>query len=106
MSFKDLAAAHVARRKQTVTIKLEDGREVTFHANEISYLQRIELGISRATDGGNMHLGLVALSITDEEGKHMTLEQAQGLSDEHQEVFYRAALDVNFLEEKAKKKAK
>lgn len=106
MSFKDLAAAQVARKKQPVVIKLEDGRDITFYANEISFLQRVDLGINSKTDGANMHVGLIALSITDEEGNHMTLEQAQALSNEHQEVFYRAALDVNSLEEKVKKKAK
>jgi hypothetical protein len=107
MSFKELAEAAVARRKKEVKIKLKEGKELLFFANEISFLQRVELGILTGgkASGDEVHTNLVAMSITDEDGKHMTPEQAAALSSEHQEVFYRAALDVNSLEGKAKKKA-
>lgn len=106
MSFKDLAEATVARKTKPVVLKLKDGRELNFTATEISFLQRVALGLTSANGSdAAVHENLIAMSITDEEGKHMTTEQAAALSSEHQEVFYRAALDVNALEGKAKKKA-
>lgn len=104
MSFLELAKASVSRRKKEVSIKLPDGKDLVFTATEISFLQRVDLGVS-ANNGGDVHTNLIIQSITDQDGTHMTLEQARALSSEHQEVFYRAALDVNSLEGKAKKKA-
>ena len=107
MSFSELAKASVARRKKDVTITMPDGGELVFHANEISYLDRVSLGVSSLKDG-DINTRLIVMSITDADGNHMTMDQALKLSDEHQEVFYRAALDVNKLEDgkESKKKVK
>lgn len=94
MSFAELAKQAVARKKIPVPIKMPDGSELVFHANEISYIERVGLGVSSLVNG-DLNIKLLALSITDPEGKRMTVEQAQNLSDEHQEVFYRAALEAN-----------
>lgn len=101
MSFDELAKATVARRKKAVTIKMPDGSELVFQANEISYLDRVSLGVSSLKDG-DINTRLIVMSITDPDGKHMTVDQARNLSNEHQEVFYRAALDVNKLEDAPK----
>lgn len=106
MSFAELAKAAVARRKKDVPIKMPDGREIVFQANEISFIDRVELGLASRSDG-DVNTRLIVLSITDPSGNHMTMEQARNLSNEHQEVFYRAALDVSSLADSdAKKKAK
>ena len=102
MSFKELAEASVIRRSAPVVIKLKDGKELNFTANEISFLQRVEIGLN----SDNMHVKLITMSIKDEQGNYMTAEQAHMLSNEHQEVFYRAALDVNSIDDTSKKKAK
>lgn len=102
MSFSELEKTYTPKR-ETVTIKSGD-RSLTFHANEISYLQRVHLGTIQS-GGGDSYTQLVVYSITDEDGKHMTLEQAQKLSPEHAEKFFIAAAKVNSQED-TKKKAK
>lgn len=107
MSFDQLLKATVARRKKDVSIKMPDGSVLTFQANEVSYLDRVNLGIY-GLKNGDVNTRLIVMSITDQDGHHMTEEQAKGLSYEHQEVFHHAALDVNKLEsdKESKKKVK
>lgn len=102
MSFDDLKKADVTPKREEIKIKSGD-KDLVFYANEISYLQRLNLAGIQAT-GGDSYSQLVVYSITDQDGKHMTIEQAQGLSDEHAEIFFVAAAKVN--NQDAKKKAK
>ncbi len=101
MSFKELSDSSVALKKKEVKITLKDGRELSFTANEVNFLDRLELGLLHGT---NVHANLIAMSIVDENGDKMTPEQASNLSSEHQEIFYRAAVSVNARDKEAKKK--
>lgn len=101
MSFSELTNSNYAAKKEEVKITLGD-KELVFHANEISYLQRLNLSAIQAT-GGDSYAQLVVYSITDQDGKHMTLDQATKLSPEHQEAFFIAAAKVNSAEEDKKK---
>lgn len=103
MSFAELTNSSYSAKKEEFKIKAGE-KELTFYANEISYLQRLNLsGIQSA--GGDSYAQFIVYSITDQDGKHMTLDQAKALSHEHQEAFFVAAAKINSAEED-KKKAK
>lgn len=101
MSFAELQKSNYVAKKEEIIIRVDD-RDLRFFANEISYLQRLNLA-SIQSNGGDSYSQLVVYSITDEDGKHMTAEQAQGLSPEHSEIFFLAAAKVNAQEEDKKK---
>lgn len=101
MSFSELANANYAPKREEVKIKVGD-RELVFHANEISYLQRLNLYAIKSI-GGDSYTQLVVYSITDQDGKHMTLDQAEKLSPDIQEKFFVAATKVNSSEDSKKK---
>lgn len=103
MSFAELAKDSYARKTKEVKVKTGGGKELVFTATEISYLQRVALGVLSA-QGGDVYTQLIVYSIHDQDGKYMTLDQAAKLSPEHQEVFYLAALDVNKVEDSQLKK--
>lgn len=100
MSFDALKAADVTPKKKEVKIKVGENT-YKFTAKEIPYLQRLHLA-SIQQSGGDAFTQLIVYSVVDEAGKHMTLEQASGLSSEHAEVFFVAASEVNAQEVKEK----
>lgn len=100
MSFAELQAATYKRAKEEIKIEItleDDSKKVlTFHANYIGYLQQVEVESLRAT-GQDWVSKFVASSITDENGRKMTVSQAEQLSPEHAEIFLNAVLRVNPL---------
>lgn len=93
MSFDKLVAASVAKKTKEVVLTI--GQEkVTFHAHELTMTQRIRLaGIDK--EGGDTFLHWVVFSIVDQDGQHMTYEQASALPDEIVNKFLEAAMSVN-----------
>src|SRR5690606_29729571 len=104
MSFDELLNSDYTPKREEVIIKSGD-KEYKFFANEISYLQRINLSSIQHV-GGDSYTHLVMYSIADEDGKHMTLEQASKLPPEYAEKLFVAAAKVNNSKEDVKKKAK
>ena len=97
MSFDALKASDVTKKSEEVKIKIGD-KEYKFQANEIGYLQRLNLATLQKS-GGDSFTQLIVYSITDENGFHMTLEQARALHDDHAEAFFVAAAKVNRQED-------
>lgn len=92
MSF-DALTADYAPKKEAVVIS-HGGKDYTFHAVEISYLAQQNIAFSRSR-GDDWLADMVAASIVDENGKHMSRDQALKLSKEHAEKFLEAALRIN-----------
>jgi hypothetical protein len=93
MSFDALKAADVTPKKKEVKIKVGENT-YKFTAKEIPYLQRLHLA-SIQQSGGDAFTQLIVYSIVDQDGKHMSVDQANGLSPEHAEAFFVAASEVN-----------
>lgn len=89
MSFENIISSDVVRKKKEVVIG-----EYKFYANELTYPQRLHLAILQQ-GGGDSFTQMIVYSITDKDGKRMTIEQASKLSDEHAAAFFIAATDVN-----------
>ncbi len=104
MSFDELTQGDFSAKREEIVIK-SNGKNLTFYANEISYLQKLNLA-SIQSSGGDLYTNLVVYSITDQHGKHMTMDQARKLSPDHQGVFFEAAAKVNNQEKVSKKKSK
>jgi hypothetical protein len=104
MSFDSLTSDYKPKREEIlITIgKDKDEKKLTFYANEISFLQRLGLDGIRQ-QGLDVHSYFIVYSITDSDGKHMTLEQAQALSQDHAMAFFNAAARVNSLLDGAEK---
>lgn len=100
MSFDALKASDVTTKKQSVDIKVGD-KSFHFTAKEISYLQRLHLA-SIQQSGGDVFSQMIVYSIVDEDGKHMSMQQARQLASEHAETFFLAASQVNAQEEAEK----
>lgn len=100
MSFDALVNSNLNAKKKDISFEVA-GKKVSFTANEISYLQRLNLSVIQQS-GGDAFTQLVVYSIKDEQGKHMTFEQAQGLSEEHAQAFFVAASEVNKQETEEK----
>lgn len=100
MSFDVLKQSDVTRKKEEVKIKVGE-KEYKFYANEIGYLDRLQLAAVSHT-GGNGFTHLIVHSITDENGQKMTVDQANQLSPEHAELFFNAAAKVNKQEAQEK----
>lgn len=104
MSFDKLKKSSYSAKSQEVVIE-SGGDKITFHAKELSYLQRLDLSTIKES-GGDFYSHLVVMSIVDQDGKHMTLDQCSSLDPEIQEKFFLAAAKVNAQEqEPAKKKS-
>lgn len=101
--FEELAKSDYAPKRKEVLIKHGE-KSYTFHANELPYLQRIAL-YGTQSSGGDSFSQLVIASITDPDGKRMTMEQLRKLPEAIQEQFFVAAAEVNSQVED-KKKAK
>lgn len=96
MSFAELGKSAVALREKVITIDGEADAQYIFKAKELSYLERVAIG---SVTKGDLPLQLLLFAITDADGHHMTVEQAIALPNDVQEVFYKAALEVNTLPE-------
>lgn len=96
MSFDELKGADVTPKKKDIDISVDD-KLLKFTANEISYLQRLNLATIQ-NNGGDPFTSLVVYSIKDENGKHMTFEQAKSLKEEHIRLFLSAANEVNYAD--------
>lgn len=93
MSFDALKASDVTRKTKDIDITV--GENVyRFTAKEISAMQRMHMA-NVQKNGGDPFQQLIVYSITDPEGKHMTLEQAEKLDDVHALAFFSAAAEVN-----------
>jgi NAD-specific glutamate dehydrogenase len=101
MGFNDLIQAGYAAKKEEVLVTVGD-KEVTFYANEITHLQRLNISVLQ-NSGADFYTQLVVYSITDENGQHMTKEQAAALPPEYAEKFFIAAAKVNAKDEQEKK---
>jgi hypothetical protein len=100
MSFDALKKSDVTKKTKDVLLKVGDV-EYKFKANEISYLQRLNIASAQANGGDPFSL-LLVYSIVDQDGNHMTVEQAQALDSSHAEALFLAASEVNKTEDKKK----
>jgi len=104
MSFDKITAGYIPRQEDVV-IKINK-ESVKFVAKEISYFKAQGLALKAQREGDASLKELVVASIYDQEGKQMSLEQAEALPREYADLFLAAALRVNKLdstEEGAKK---
>lgn len=99
MSFEDLKKSSYAARREEFKVQ-----DYTFYANELSYLQRLNVSAVQQT-GGDYASHLVVASITDQDGKHMTMGQFLSLDHTIQEEFFVKAAKIN-SGEGVKKKSK
>lgn len=96
-----LIADGIVNRKQDVSIDL-NGRELKFTAHEIGYLTKQSLALREAR-GELMLPHVLALSIVDEAGDHMTPEQAGALRKDVADKLMDAVRDVNKPDDAGKK---
>lgn len=103
MSFDKLNI--VSRKQEIVDIETSDG-VLRFYANELSYTQRVSLS-ALSHSGEDVFTKWLAMSITDQDGGRMSLEQAHNLPDDIAEKMFKAVMRVNEQEKKdIKKKSK
>lgn len=100
MSFDKLTVA--TRKKEEVVISASGG-DITFYANELSYTQKMSLSALTQNNTDPFSIWL-SLSITDQDGKRMTINQAENLPDEIVEKMFAAVMRVNKSEEIDEKK--
>lgn len=93
MSFDKLLSSSVSKKTKTVTLE-SGGEKLVFTAHELTMTQRIRL-TQINTEGGDTFLHWIVFSIVDQEGKHMTVDQAALLPDDVMEKFLDAVLSVN-----------
>jgi len=91
--FEEIQNSVVTRKTKEVKIKVGE-KELTFTANELNYPRRLEISIAEK-QGRSTFTMLIANSITDQDGKYMTYEQAEALPDEYAEAFFLAATSIN-----------
>lgn len=105
MSFEELVDSSKTLKSKAFTIKKAD-KSFSFTANELSYTRRVKLAGLEQT-GEDVLLHWIVLSIKDEAGKHMSIEQAEKLPDEVKERFIQEVFGLNVETEKpVKKKSK
>ena len=103
MSFDKLDI--VSRKQEAIDIETSSGK-IRFYANELSYTQKISLS-ALTQNSGDVFTQWVAMSITDQNGQKMSLEQAHNLPDDVAEIMFKAVMKVNEQEQKdVKKKSK
>lgn len=91
MSFDKIT--NVIRKKELIEIEISTGA-LKFYANELSYTQRVSLSAS-AVNSDDIFAKWISMSITDEDGKRMTSEQASNLPDDVAEKMFAAVMRVN-----------
>ncbi len=92
MSFSEITKDYVAK---TAEVLIEHGgKTFKFTAHELSFIASQEIGLKRAS-GEDWLEHLLVHSIKDENGSHMTADQAKKLSPEHADKFIAAAISVN-----------
>lgn len=105
MSFDQLIDTSKTLKKKDFAIKKGD-KTYKFSAHELSYTKKLKLAGVEAS-GGDAILNWIVLAIRDEDGKSMTLEQAEQLPDEVKERFVEEVFSLNSEPApKAKKKSK
>lgn len=104
MSFDKIKASSLSKRKKEVVIDGTDG-PITFYANELTVTQKTALSVSYERND-DYFLHWVVAGITDQHGKHMSLEQARALPDEVIEKFLAACMEVSGGEDNKKKPKK
>lgn len=92
MSFAEITKDY-SPKTQEVLIEV-NGNVYKFIAHEMSFLASQEIGLKQ-TNGENWLEHLLVNSIKDEQGNHMSADQAQRLSPEHADKFIAAAVAVN-----------
>lgn len=100
MSFDKLIESSVAKRQEEIVI---DG--MTFYANELSITHSIKIAAIEAEDG-DTYTYWVAYSITDQDGKRMSYDQATRLPGSVLRKFLDAAMRVNSKPKKKDTKKK
>lgn len=95
MSFEKITKNYTPREEEVV-IKL-NGEEIKFIAKEVSYFKTQALGLKAMRDDGSFK-ELVVEAIFDQDGKRMSLEQAEALPKEYADIFLAAVLRVNKLD--------
>lgn len=95
MSFDKIIRSDVIRKKKEIEVG-----EYKFYANELNFPERLALSVSQNIS--EQFTALVINSITDQEGKHMTSEQALNLPDDVFDKFLGAALELNKVEQSEK----
>ena len=95
MSFDKIIKSDVIRKKKEIEVG-----EYKFYANELNFPERLALSVTQNV--AEQFTSLVINSITDQEGKHMTSEQASNLPDNVFDKFLAAALELNKVEQSEK----
>lgn len=95
-SFDEIVGSDVQKKKEEVVIKVGD-KEHKFYANELTYPQRLNVAILQQS-GGDSIAQMILFSITDKDGRHMSLDQIGKLSEEHAAAFFIAANSINSTE--------
>lgn len=93
MSFAELKKSDYSQKTKEFVIE-HSGKSFKFKAKELSFLQRLNLAAVQQ-GGGDTFTNLVVQSIVDEDGKHMTVDQAVSLPEEVQLKFFEMASEVN-----------
>lgn len=101
MSFDQLTKDSVSKKREEIVIN-SGGKKLVFYANELTITQRIRLKTLN-DQGGDTFLYWVVFSIVDQDGKHMSIEQAEALSDDVMDKFLSAAMNVSSVGEVKKK---
>lgn len=103
MSFKELAKATESFQPKRKQFSIEvGGQAMVFTATELSYLDCLDLAVSRR-NGGNVYAGQLARSIIDADGQHMSYEQALALPDDVAKAFWEHSQEVNARDDEEKK---
>lgn len=95
MSFDKITKSDVVRKKQEIEVG-----EYKFYANELNFPERLALSVS--PNVSEQFTALIVNSITDQDGTHMTREQALNLPDEVFDKFLAVALELNKVEKTEK----
>lgn len=94
MSFDALLKSDVKKKTKAIEIQVGD-QKLSFTAHEVGTFRQAEIAAEGKVAGKVSILPLVVESIVDQEGKRMTLEQADALPNKYQKIFIEAVVEVN-----------
>lgn len=99
MSFDELVGSNVAKKTKKVTLSVFDektkkDKKLVFTAHELNYPERLQLA-GTTTEGAEQYCMLLVLSIRDQNGNPMTMDQARALPDKYFQPLFVAATEVN-----------
>lgn len=98
MSVKELSASFTPQKSEVIVNY--NGKDLTFFANEIGYLESQNIAVQSNLNGKNGLAMLVAASITDGDGNKFTYEEVLRMKKEYAEAFFEAVAKLNGGEEK------